>query len=103
VRPVRRLLPLVVLLAACAAPDEAYSTFDLVIQCEDMVRERLKAPATARFEESVNAKQEQVSSTPEGFAWAGWVDSENSFGALVRTRFTCAYDRAGDDVSVALH
>lgn len=30
--------------------------------------------------------------TARGFEWAAYVDAENSFGALVRTRFRCTGD-----------
>jgi hypothetical protein len=53
-------------------------------ECEDSVKDRLKAPATAQFSE--------VETTPSGaesYDVAGAVDSENSFGALIRSHFTC--------------
>lgn len=59
--------------------------------CEDFVEARLKAPATADFN--------HASETHLGDAvWrvSGTVDSENSFGAKVRTSFVCETEYDGD-------
>jgi hypothetical protein len=103
VRRVRRLLPLVLVLAACAPQDDGYGTYDFAAQCEELVTRQLKAPATARFESSVVAKQAEIRTTTEGYEWVGWVDAQNGFGALVRTKFTCTFDRAQGDVQARLH
>lgn len=53
-------------------------------QCEQLVEESLKAPATAEFGEST--------ATRSGSEWivTGSVDSENSFGAMLRNEFQCS-------------
>lgn len=60
-------------------------------KCRTAVAERLKAPGSARFGD--------VRYTPESDIAGrvtGWVDAENSFGALVRNRFVCtAYNPSG--------
>lgn len=59
--------------------------------CEDMVRDQLKAPATADFNGSV--------ATGVG-PWevTGSVDAENSFGAMIRTDWTCTVRLDSDDM-----
>lgn len=56
---------------------------DAQFQCEKLVEDRLKAPATAEFTDMNTRKQ--------GVEWitTGAVDSQNSFGANIRTTFTC--------------
>lgn len=53
-------------------------------QCEDLVEENLKSPATAEFGTS--------EATRSGTEWivTGSVDSENSFGAMLRSDFQCS-------------
>lgn len=53
------------------------------VMCEQFVKDRLKAPATAEFP--------KPSTVQDGltFTVTGAVDAENSFGAKVRTRYVC--------------
>lgn len=57
---------------------------------EEFVPKRLKAPATAKFS-SVT-----VSSSGDVYTVAGSVDSQNSFGALIRATFSCVVRVDGD-------
>lgn len=59
--------------------------------CETFVKRQLKAPATAKFSEESAAKVSDVEYTA-----AGSVDSQNSFGAMLRSTFACdlTYDAA---------
>ena len=52
--------------------------------CETFVKKQLKAPATAKFSEESAAKVSDAEYTV-----AGSVDSQNSFGALLRSTFAC--------------
>jgi hypothetical protein len=58
--------------------------------CEEAVKQRLKAPATARFS--------NVTTAPVGYAYRvnGDVDAENGFSALIRNRFTCVVHHDAD-------
>jgi len=59
-----------------------------ISQCEDRVKSLLKAPATAQF-----------NSEASGYGtWkvTGSVDSQNSFGAMVRSYFQCTVKISGD-------
>ncbi|MBI0446062.1 hypothetical protein D9600_08850 [Deinococcus sp. DB0503] len=64
-----------------------------------MVTEQLKAPATAKFDNYYSARDNGnlTGSYVTGYTWNGYVDAENSFGANIRTDFTCTTE-AGSDV-----
>lgn len=57
--------------------------------CKEFVKDRLKAPSTADF---------AVSHTGVGpqYHVSGTVDAENSFGAKIRSDFTCVVRDEGD-------
>lgn len=92
------LVALAGLMGACGAsgeagdgePDEG-DKFSAAVMCEEFVKDRLKAPATAEFDTEPGTKS--------GKAWVvqGVVDSENGFGAMLRSDFTCRLRYAGDD------
>ena len=73
--------------------DEPYDpnwSGEAITQCEDLVKESLKAPSTAEFDSSAS-----------GFGtWTvtGTVDSENSFGAMLRSEFQCTVVVSGDSI-----
>lgn len=65
-------------------PPRTFSPAAAEIACEDAVRERLKSPSTADFPDT-NYRHE-----PGGvFDVRGTVDSQNGFGATVRSIFGC--------------
>lgn len=51
--------------------------------CQDFVKQRLKAPATAKFSGLDH------SADGADYTVTGAVDSQNSFGAMLRSGFTC--------------
>ena len=53
--------------------------------CEDYVTDRLKAPASAEFP----GADRVVSSTADEWTVVASVDSENGFGAMIRTDYVC--------------
>lgn len=57
---------------------------------EDFIPKRLKAPATAEFSGVT------VVTAGEAYTVRGSVDSENSFGAKVRSPFTCVMHTSGE-------
>ena len=61
--------------------------------CEDFVEERLKAPSTAEFTDGTT-----TGTAAEGWTVTGSVDSENSFGAMIRNDWSCEvrYDEAAE-------
>lgn len=66
-----------------------------VAACEGEVKARLKAPSTARFSSG-------VSGSDGDYTVAGQVDAENSFGATVRSTYTCAVAVRGDAVAAKI-
>lgn len=75
-----------VLFAACASWFQRQPTNpepDITVACKALVRERLKAPASADFSHVTMS-----GSGPE-YTVRGFVDSENGFGARLRSSFTC--------------
>lgn len=59
--------------------------------CEDWVRDQLKAPATADFTDGAE------SGGPSSYTISGEVDAENSFGATLRTSWTCSIEYRDSD------
>lgn len=88
----RRVLPFVALLAlaGCGGGEAAQPTasFDpkpsLIAACHREVEARLKSPGSAKYS---NERTDHLSEN----VWQvlGTVDSENGFGALLRTSFLC--------------
>lgn len=74
------------------------STIDAKIFCNEIVRQGLKAPATASF-----ASYGSQTTTTQGsgaISVASYVDSQNSFGANLRTSYTCVARKSGSDWSL---
>lgn len=95
----RRMIGLgavVVALAACtsttsddttSADDLEYGAFDV---CTGFVKDRLKAPATAEFRNYFEHDGEvTVTGGPDEYTVSSTVDSENGFGAMLRSSFVC--------------
>lgn len=77
--------------APASSPTVTDRSLEAKAMCETFVKRQLKAPATAKFSEESAAKVSTVEYTA-----GGSVDSQNSFGALLRSTFACdlAYDAA---------
>ncbi len=52
--------------------------------CEGWVKDKLKAPSTADFQDG------DTTGGPTSYTITGTVDAENSFGAQIRSSWTCA-------------
>jgi hypothetical protein len=64
-----------------------YTDLDARTDCEGFVKKNLKAPSTAEF---APRRDLQISGSGVGpWTVAGYVDSQNSFGAMIRSRFRC--------------
>lgn len=79
----RPALLLCALLIGCAATPSVGTAYGARDACEQFVKDRLKSPGSAKFSEQ--------SETSRGKRWTamGAVDSQNSFGGLVRNNYTC--------------
>ena len=63
-------------------------------KCESAVRDQLKSPGSAKFSGVQNAPEDPYAepdenTTYKSFDLVGNVDSQNSFGALMRSTWTC--------------
>ena len=58
--------------------------------CRDFVKARLKAPATAKF------SGEDYDASGDTYTVTGAVDAQNSFGALLRSNYTCVVRLDGE-------
>jgi hypothetical protein len=67
---------------AAADPDRNNNDITAVYACEKAVAENLKAPATAKF-------SSQAGGGNPIWTVTGYVDAENSFGALIRSAYAC--------------
>jgi hypothetical protein len=75
---------------------------NVAVQCERLVKNQLKSPSTAEFTDAYQQRAE-ITSTATGMTWDGWVDSENSFGASIRSHFTCDYNEAKDQAKITFN
>ncbi|MEX2363113.1 MAG: hypothetical protein WD597_05795, partial [Balneolaceae bacterium] len=57
--------------------------------CEQWVKQRLKSPKTADFPSVFEGKFDNIFKDGAEYQIWSYVDSENSFGATLRTGFTC--------------
>ena len=81
-----------IITGGASPPGDAATDTDARFMCRQFVEDRLKAPATADFcNETVTALD------GDRFRVAGSVDSENSFGATLRTEYSCALRYDGDE------
>jgi DNA-directed RNA polymerase subunit RPC12/RpoP len=64
-------------------PDDKYS---LAVCAKDFIRDRLKAPSTAKFPDQDAFEIHNIN--PHVWKVFSYVDSQNSFGALLRTKYS---------------
>lgn len=67
-------------------------TGEMVQACEDQVSASLKSPSTAKFDS-------EVLKTGDEYVVHGFVDAENSFGAMLRMEYRCAIGVSGTEVA----
>lgn len=64
------------------------------VMCEKFIKDQLKAPSTADFSSIFDTT---ISGSGDDYTVVGTVDAENSFGALLRSNYTCEVHDDGDD------
>ncbi len=62
------------------------------VMCEEFVKDKLKAPSTAEFTD-----QDATSTGQQRWDVTGAVDSQNGFGAMIRSTYRCDIRYLGDD------
>lgn len=89
----RLLLPItagVIAFAGCSVDTSDDAGYDAKRVCqEEFISERLKAPSTADYDLDVTGG-------PVTYTVSGTVDSENSYGAKLRSDVTCVVELDGD-------
>lgn len=65
---------------------------EAALACQDHVLERLKSPGSAQFQQPTDIKVNGKGL----FTVSASVDSQNGFGALLRTSYTCVIRHIGD-------
>lgn len=79
-------------------PGESQMQAAATVACRDATKEQLKSPRSAKFSD------ESVSGSAGSYRVVGSVDAQNTYGALVRARFTCTArvsTASGDAVSAS--
>lgn len=56
---------------------------------EDFVKQRLKSPSTAEFPGLFEKADHITELGNEEYRINSWVDSQNGFGAIIRSKFSC--------------
>lgn len=81
------------MMACGESSDGTHSASDSFYIAQEIVKGSLKAPSTAEF-----CKITEATITHEGDVYTvkGWVDAENSFGAMIRQNFTVTYTATGN-------
>lgn len=69
--------------------------------CTDAIRGRLRAPASATFARPDSAETRIFEAKSGGYEVHSYVDSQNGFGATLRTYFRCTVRQSGDEWSVS--
>ena len=66
--------------------------------CEEAVKRRLKAPATADFPFGHSNQVRGVVGYTNRYRLSSYVDAQNSFGANLRTNFVCVVEGKGESL-----
>jgi hypothetical protein len=68
---------------------------------EKYVKQKLKSPSSAKFP-SLFERQDHISRISDTeYKINSWVESQNSFGAMIKTRFSCTIKIKNDVVSIS--
>ena len=79
----------------------AYPTkLDVWVMAQQFVEKKLKSPSTASYGHILRGEHQDPDSVVTALGGGkyrvrGWVDSQNSFGAEIRTNFTCELEHRG--------
>lgn len=83
----------ILMLIGCGQSSEqkqATLELDAKWECKNAAESMLKAPSTATFQPFLNFGMKQVDGGY--YSVNGYVDSQNSFGAMIRSRFVCVLE-----------
>ena len=77
--------------------EPADQRIDFIVACQSAVRDRLKAPATAKFGPETSL---DVQGSPAHYRLTGTIEAANSFGVPTRTAYTCTGAPAAPEVGI---
>lgn len=86
-----------VILAGCGSeePKSEHSKATASVMAEEFVKNSLKSPSSAKFQWY---DENQVEDLGDGkYKVTSYVDSQNSFGAMLRTNYVCTVKYIGND------
>lgn len=81
-----------------AQEQEEYSDIEAYVEAQFIIEEFLKSPATAEYPAVSNATIQRLND--DGFKVTSYVDSQNSFGAMVRSEWMVLFQYVGDRVKI---
>ncbi|WP_299116853.1 hypothetical protein [uncultured Winogradskyella sp.] len=100
------LLVAVIILAAMCSDnsdksnkDYTPTSWDALRYSQEKIKGLLKSPSTAEFP-SISEKAKHVSGSYPTFTINSWVDSENGFGAMIRSNYSCEVYYVDDKVGI---
>ena len=67
------------------------------VMMQQFVEKQLKSPSTAKFPSTVNEEVKIVNKGNQTYSMVAFVDSQNSFGATIRTYFVGEIKQTSDD------
>lgn len=70
------------------------------VTCERRVKESLVSPGSAKFVGPFNSEFQEPIKTGNAWLYIVKVDSQNSFGALLRSRWRCTINGDADTISI---
>jgi len=80
-----------------AASNAQRDGYTAAFMCQGAVRDRLKAPAGAEFQAP---RQADITRLTDGYKIVSYVDASNSFGAKIRTPYTCLVGTSGAGLKI---
>ena len=81
-----------------SSPSSSTNKFLAYNYAENFIEKKLKSPSTADFP-GVSEKDKHITDLGGGkYKINSWVDSQNGFGATIRTNFSCTIIFEGDNV-----
>lgn len=81
-----------------SSSDYDTNTFLAYNYATEFVKKQLKSPSTAEFASTFEQADHTTHLGNQRYKISSWVDSQNSFGATIRTEFSCIIAFEGDEV-----
>lgn len=83
-----------VLFSMLGGSEEDDNKVGAIVVCEQFVEQRLRSPGSADFQ---TANSDRVRVSGDTFVYSAFVDSQNGFGAELRTDFICTVEHIEGD------